>query len=51
VLAAYAADRYRLGQRKGARAVLRAAVARGDVDEAFLGQVDRYLKKIKYTGR
>jgi hypothetical protein len=51
VLAAYAADRYRLGQRKGARAVLRAAVARGDVDEAFLGQLDRYLKKIKYTGR
>jgi hypothetical protein len=51
VLAAYAADRYRLGQRKGARAVLRSAVARGDVDEAFLGQIDRYLKKIKYTGR
>ncbi|MBN1527755.1 MAG: hypothetical protein JW895_01755 [Thermoleophilaceae bacterium] len=51
VLAAYAADRYRLGQRRGARAVLRAAVARGDVDEAFLGQVDRYLKKLKYTGR
>jgi ABC-type amino acid transport substrate-binding protein len=51
VLAAYAADRYRLGQRKGARAVLRAAVARGDADEAFLGQVDRFLKKIKYTGR
>ena len=51
VLAAYAADRYRLGQRKGARAVLRAAVSRGDVDAAFVGQVDRWLKKLKYTGR
>jgi hypothetical protein len=49
VLAAYAADRYRLGERSGARRTLSRALKRGDVDRAYIARVDRFLRKIGYT--
>ncbi len=49
VLAAYAADRYRLGERKAARRTLLRALKRGDVDRPYIARVDRFLRKIGYT--
>jgi hypothetical protein len=49
VLAAYAADRYRLGERSGARETLSRALKRGDIDRAYIARVDRFLRKIGYT--
>jgi hypothetical protein len=51
ILAAYAADRYRLGQRSAARKTLLRAERRGDVDSAYIKRLDRFLKRIGYTGR
>jgi hypothetical protein len=60
VLAAYAADRYRLGERRGARRTLLRALKRGDLGPAYafdagpfgrsyIARVDRFLRKIGYT--
>ncbi len=60
MLAAYAADRYRLGERKGARQTLFRALGRGDLNPAhaldagpfarsYIARVDRFLRKIGYT--
>jgi hypothetical protein len=62
VLAAYAADRYRLGERRGARRTLLRALRRGDLapaypfdagpfGRAYIARVDRFLRKIGYTQR
>ena len=51
VLAAYAADRYRLGERSGARKTLLRALKRGDLapqGRSYISRVDRFLRKIGY---
>jgi hypothetical protein len=61
ILAAYAADRYRLGQRRGARATLFHALRRGDLSRrlgaldigpfgrSYIARLDRFLKRIGYA--
>ncbi len=51
ILAAYAADRYRLGERAAARKTLLRAVRRGDVPDTYVKRVDRFLKRIGYAKR
>ncbi len=51
ILAAYAADRYRLGERGAARRTLLRAVRRGEVEPAYVKRVDRFLKRIGYAKR
>ena len=61
ILAAYAADRYRLGERTAARRTLFRALRRGDLDRAYpldpgpfgrayITRLDRFLKRIGYRG-
>jgi hypothetical protein len=60
VLAAYAADRYRLGERRGARRALLRALRRGDLapayeldrgpfGHAYITRLDRFLRRIGYS--
>ena len=62
ILAAYAADRYRLGERRAARRTLARALRRGDLEpaypfdrgpfgRAFIARLDRFLKRIGYAER
>ena len=61
ILAAFAADRYRLGERTAARRTLFRALRRGDLDRAYpldpgpfgrayITRLDRFLKRIGYRG-
>jgi hypothetical protein len=62
MLAAYAADRYRLGSRRAARRTLFRALRRGDLGPAFafdtgpfgrayIGRLDRFLRRLGYARR
>ncbi|HEU0023875.1 MAG TPA: hypothetical protein VFQ12_04570 [Thermoleophilaceae bacterium] len=62
ILAAYAADLYRLGERRAARRTLFRALRRGDLEKryeldfgpvgrAYIRRLDRFLRKSGYTAR